>query len=406
MTALSIFSGIGGLDIAAHAAGIETVGFCEIEPFAVKVLERRFPGVGNHGDITRFTNRTLRELGGSPFHRFKCPADYNGTIDVVHGGFPCQDLSVAGKQRGLSGERSGLWFEMLRVISELRPAYVLAENVRGACNLALPAVVSGLEGEGYEVRASVVPASAFGAPHKRERLFVLGVRRDVADCASERLQRLRSAREQESEIHAGKIVPVRDSIGSGKLWPTPSVQGNYNRRGLSANSGDGLATAVVKMWATPSSADCKGSHGGGQGGSLRTDIHNAGGGQLSPDWVECLMNFPLGWTDPDCDEPEPWPGWPAMMGERLWMTPKSGPCGMTAKTSGRPIEMATHLSSQTFVAERDCVDQYPYEPPRTCTKLPNGAARLKCLGNAVVPQQAYPFFEAIAIMEEVRHDKA
>ena len=103
MKALSLFSGIGGLDIAAHAAGIETVAFCEIEPFAVKVLERRFPAVENHGDITRFTNRTLRELGGSPFHRFKCPADYDGTIDVVHGGFPCQDLSVAGKQRGLSG---------------------------------------------------------------------------------------------------------------------------------------------------------------------------------------------------------------------------------------------------------------------------------------------------------------
>ena len=344
MRALSLFSGIGGLDLAAHAAGIETVALCEIEPFAVQVFERRFPAVENHGDITRFTNRTLRELGGSPFHRFKCPADYNGTIDVVHGGFPCQDLSVAGKQRGLSGERSGLWYEMLRVISELRPAYVVAENVRGACNLALPTVVSGLEGEGYEVRASVVPASAFGAPHKRERLFVLGVRRDV-------------------------IVPVRDSIGSGKLWPTPRAGKTSDEKldsWLARRERGEVATPplslAVKMWATPSSADCKGSHGGGQGRSLRTDIYNAGGGQLSPAWVECLMNFPLGWTDPDCDEPEPWPGWPAMMGET----------------------------------------QYPYEPPRTCKSIPNRAARLKALGNAVVPAQAYPFFEAIRIMEEVR----
>lgn len=125
-------------------------------------------------------------------------------------------------------------------------------------------------------------------------------------------------------------------------------------------------------------------------------------GSLNPAWVECLQNFPLGWTDPDCDEPEPWPGWPAMMGERLWMTPKAGACGMTAKTKGRPLEMATHLSTQTFVAERDYADQHPYEPPRTCTGIQNRAARLKALGNSVVPAQAYPFFEAIAIMEEVR----
>jgi len=87
-----------------------------------------------------------------------------------------------------------------------------------------------------------------------------------------------------------------------------------------------------------------------------------GCGQLSPLWVEILMGYPIGWTDPDCEEPEPWPGWPAMMGER----------------------------------------QYPYEPPRTGTGIPNRAKRLKALGNSVVPAQAYPFFEAIAIMEEVR----
>jgi len=80
------------------------------------------------------------------------------------------------------------------------------------------------------------------------------------------------------------------------------------------------------------------------------------GGSLNPEWVEILMGFPLGWTDIDCDEPEPWPGWPALMGE----------------------------------------DQHPYEPPRTVTGCPNRAKRLKCLGNAVVPAQARPFFEAMA----------
>lgn len=144
---------------------------------------------------------------------------------------------------------------------------------------------------------------------------------------------------------------------------------------------------VVKMWSTPSSADCKGSHGGGQGRILRTDIHDlvrmwptphrncsngagehgdggrniqtAVNGTLNPDWVECLQGFPLGWTDIDCDEPEPWPGWPAGMG----------------------------------------AEQFDYEPPRTCKNVPNRAKRLKALGNAVVPQQAAPIFEAIAEIE-------
>lgn len=177
MRALSLFSGIGGLDLAAHAAGIETVAFCEIEPFAAKILEKRWPDVENVGDITRFTDRTLRELGGSPFLRFKCPADYNGTIDVVHGGFPCQDLSVAGKQAGLEGARSGLWFEMLRVISEIRPAFVLAENVRGAVNLALDTVQAGMEAEGYDVADQYPyepPRTVTGCPNRAKRLKCLG----------------------------------------------------------------------------------------------------------------------------------------------------------------------------------------------------------------------------------------
>lgn len=162
MKGVSLFSGVGGLDVAAEAAGIKPVVFCEIEPFCIDVLKKRWPDVPVVSDI--------RTMSGY---------DYEG-IDVVWGGFPCQDLSVAGKKQGLQGERSGLWYEMLRFIKESRPNFVIAENVRGACNLALPTVQSGLEGEGYEVRSFVVSASAFGAPHKRERLFVLGIKEVIA----------------------------------------------------------------------------------------------------------------------------------------------------------------------------------------------------------------------------------
>ncbi len=332
MRALDLFSGIGGFALAGESVGIETAAFCEIEPFAVGILKKRFPGVPVFSDV--------RELG----------ADSIGGIDIVCGGFPCQDLSVAGKRAGLAGERSGLWYEMLRIIAGVRPHYVLAENVRGACNLALPTVVSGLGKAGYSVWPCVVPAAAFGAPHRRERLFVVGVREDVVDAINERLQR-GEWRSPFSEQGTPTPEPTAERC-EGSLWPTPTVHGNYNRRGLSKNSGDGLATAV-RMWATPSSADCN-------KGNLGEKV----GGLLNPAWVEILMGYPLGWTDPDCDEPEPWPGWPALMGE----------------------------------------GQHTYEPPRTCGELPNHPARLKCLGNAVVPAQVRPFLEGVVACDSQKQN--
>lgn len=331
MKALSLFSGIGGLDLAAEAAGIEIAAMCEIEPFCRAILAKRWPGVPVIEDV--------RMIRGE---------DYAGTIDVVFGGFPCQDLSVAGRQAGLSGERSGLWFEMLRVITSCRPRFVVAENVRGAVNLALDTVRVGMEEGGYRVWPFVVPASAFGAPHKRERLFVVGVREDVADACKERLSRP-GFEEDEAASEPVDEQPAR----------------------------------------------C------GQGG-LRPRITERSG-QLNPDWVEQLMGFPEGWTNPDVDEPRPWRGWPAPMGARLWMTPQAGACGMTSKTTGRPLEKSTHLQAQVYCAEADMhelvSDQYPYEFPRTVKGGKHRAARIKALGNAVVPQQAYPFFRAIAEMD-------
>ena len=306
MRALSLFSGIGGLDLAAEMAGIEVSAFCEIEPFPVEVLKKRFPDVPIFNDV-----RKLKR------------GDIDGSIDIIHGGFPCQDLSTAGKQRGLSGERSGLWFEMLRVIHEFRPRYVLAENVRGAVNLALDTVYSNLVNEGYKVYPYVIPASAVGAPHQRERLFVLGVREDVADSACERLQRSLAKEGFECGGESGRAMAVEGS-GAG-LWPTPR-QFMYKDSTTDRNKGN---------------------------------IGEKVGGQLNPDWVEQLMNFPEGWTDLEVDEPKPWQGWPALLGQ----------------------------------------EQYPYEFPRTTTGCKDRAKRLKALGNAVVPAQAYPFFRAIKTIE-------
>jgi len=351
----------GGLDIAASWAGIETALFCEIEPYACEILKRRWPDVPIHNDV--------RTLDGRDW-----------PVDIVHGGFPCQDLSVAGKQAGLSGERSGLWFEMLRIISESRPRWVVAENVRGAVNLALDTVCSGLESEGYEVWPFLLPASAFGAPHQRERLFVVGVRADVANTGC-KLRQGAFIPEADGMETAEQDADFAERSGSGSLWPTPCSRGDTPGGPVGLGGG---ARSKQKL-------------DDNVGVEMRKKLCS---GQLNPDWVECLMGYPLGWTDVDCAEPEPWPGWPALMGEKLWTTPNA--TDYRESDGGmRPSRIATGRTTEYLYRDvhRTTSDQYPYEPPRTVTGCKNRAKRLKCLGNAVVPQQAYPIFRAIAEME-------
>ena len=154
MNALSLFSGIGGLDIAAEWAGFKTVAFCERDKFCKSVLAARWPNVRIYDDV-----RTIE-------------TDDLPAIELVHGGYPCQPFSQAGKRAGHADERH-LWPAMLRVVQELRPAWVVGENVTGHIAIGLDAVCDDLETAGYAVRPVVLPACAAGAPHTRERVFVL-----------------------------------------------------------------------------------------------------------------------------------------------------------------------------------------------------------------------------------------
>jgi len=155
MTHLSLFSGIGGIDLAAEWAGFETVAFVEREPFCQKVLAKHWPEVPIYDDITTFNAEPFRG------------------ITLVSGGFPCQDISQTGKQEGLTGKRSGLWFEMLRVIIETRPAWVVAENVGALVRMGIDVCLAGLEAEGYTTRTVVFPACSIGAVHRRDRCFII-----------------------------------------------------------------------------------------------------------------------------------------------------------------------------------------------------------------------------------------
>lgn len=161
MRVLDLFSGIGGFSLGLERAGMQTVAFCEIDPFCQRVLRKHWPQVPIYDDVRTLTGERLRADGIA--------------VDLICGGFPCQPFSTAsaGKRGGVSDDRF-LWPEMLRIISECRPAWIIGENVAGIESLALRQVVSDLEGRGYEVAPPLeIPACALGHDHRRTRFWFL-----------------------------------------------------------------------------------------------------------------------------------------------------------------------------------------------------------------------------------------
>lgn len=157
---LDLFSGIGGFSLGLErTGGFETVAFCEIEPFPRKILNKHWPEVPCYEDV--------RELTGS-----KLAAD-GIAIDAISAGFPCQDISTAGKQAGLDGERSGLWSEVARLIRELQPRIVFLENVSALLSNGLGRVLGELAECGYDAEWQSIPAWAVGKPHNRSRVWIM-----------------------------------------------------------------------------------------------------------------------------------------------------------------------------------------------------------------------------------------
>lgn len=195
MKALSLFSGIGGIDLACEWAGIETVAFCEREPFPQKVLRKHWPDVPIYDDVCTLTKERLE-------------ADGIGTIELIHGGYPCQPFSTAGNRKGADDDRH-LWPEYFRLVKEIRPRWVVGENVAGHVTLGLDSVLTDLESENYTAKAFVLPACAVNAPHGRQRVFI------VAHSEGERSAEEReyqSTRSKEWTSSGGKIVPNTEGV--------------------------------------------------------------------------------------------------------------------------------------------------------------------------------------------------
>jgi DNA (cytosine-5)-methyltransferase 1 len=159
MRVLDLFSGIGGFSLGLERAGMRTVAFCEIEPYCRAVLAKHWPGVPCYADVSELTAERLASDGIG--------------VDLICGGFPCQDISHAGAGAGIEGDRSGLWSAFARLIGELRPRYVIVENVAALLDRGMGTVLRDLARIRYDAEWSVVSACSVGAPHVRRRVFIV-----------------------------------------------------------------------------------------------------------------------------------------------------------------------------------------------------------------------------------------
>jgi DNA (cytosine-5)-methyltransferase 1 len=225
----SLFSGIGGFDLAAEWCGWENVFHCEWNTFGQKVLKHHFPNSISYNDITK-TDFSI--------HR--------GAIDIISGGFPCQPYSSAGKRLGKEDERH-LWPEMLRAIREIQPSWVVGENVRGLTNwnggLVFDEVQSELETEGYEVLPFLLPAAAINAPHRRDRIWFIAYSNSFRQSGEKyrKNETRRTSKESEDRIATNSNCNGLDKCNSEHEIST--TDGRINAlSNLNESNGNGNAT--------------------------------------------------------------------------------------------------------------------------------------------------------------------
>ena len=203
MKMLSLFSGIGGIDLAATWAGIKTVAMCEIDPFCRKILDKHWPLVPVFKDVHDVNKELLESVGVK-------------RVDIVAGGFPCQPYSIAGDRKGQDDDRA-LWPEMLRIITEIEPSWVVGENVTGFIDMGLDNALSDLESIGYTTETFIIPARGIGAYHQRERVFIIAHSGSIGLQGRQEpfgIEKMREGRaERLSELLPDKFCPIHTRPG-------------------------------------------------------------------------------------------------------------------------------------------------------------------------------------------------
>ena len=344
LTHLSLFSGIGGLDLAAEWAGFRTVGQCEWADYPRAVLEKHWPGLPRWRDIRTLTKESFYEETGLE------------TVTVLSGGFPCQPFSTAGKRRGKEDDRY-LWPEMLRVISEIRPCWVVGENVAGIVTLALDQVLSDLESISYACEAVILPACAVDAQHRRDRCAILAY--------SDNPQTSRQ-REYGGEIHP-KSKAERFDLCSCHV-------AHSNSQGLQRSEQHRAFDQGGQQESYRPTSECCTAVADTQRIGLRQNCYQPGSH-----------------IERDNQAPK------QVRGTELCTV---GCCGCDVPyTDGKVQSDSVQTRRRQPGLGNAC--WWPAEPDvgRVAHGIPNRVDRLKCLGNAVVPQQFYPIFKAIADIE-------
>ena len=236
----SLFSGIGGLELGLEWSGIgRTVWQVEQCPQCIKILEKHWPKAERYKDVKTVGRHNLEP------------------VDLICGGFPCQDVSTAGKGAGLGGSRSGLWFEFIRIVEEIRPEWVIVENVAGGAKRWVDPVSMGLEQQGYATLPIPLSAQDVGAPHLRRRVFIIAhtQRKQLWD---KQRRRGRKSGEREAEPkHNGEAGNVADTYSSRKLQ---SQGGEQEEWGRSSNESSHVPNSHCKQTERIAISRCKHSY--------------------------------------------------------------------------------------------------------------------------------------------------
>jgi len=219
---LDLFSGIGGFSYGLEKTGFQTVAFCEMDKYCKLVLQKHWKGTKIYNDVKEITKEKLE-------------ADGVELPEIITGGFPCQPFSIAGKQKGTNDDRH-LWPEMFRIIKELKPRWIIGENVRGIVNIqdgvVFETVCTDLESEGYEVQAFNIPAAGVGAPHRRERIWIVAnSRRTLRQGTELREKNENETRKEDADQHQRSSSSPEPNVANASAGRRASQKTEVSTRG-------------------------------------------------------------------------------------------------------------------------------------------------------------------------------